>query len=167
VTRQPDAPQPQAQPPRDLQLDDREADRQADAAPQHDIEERVPGVVELRRRWAAEAGFPIEDVVEPVEDDVAGIARVEPEPDPRGQRVEDRERRVGVDVRTAIGGDDEGAERQVEVRLGRRHDAGELRLGRRAGGLVVRHPGIVRRAPRIGRNGHPSMGPERGPWYAA
>ena len=73
--------------------------------------------MELGRGRCAEAGFAIEDVVESIEDVGLGVADVEPDPDPFGERVEDREGRRRVDLRAAVGGDEQGAEGEVDLGL--------------------------------------------------
>ena len=163
VARQPDPLQPHADPVGDLDLDDREADRQPDAAPGHEVEQRVARVVELRGGRSAEAGLAVEHVVEPVDRDVLRVADVEADPRPLRERVEDRHGRGGVDVRPAVGGDRQRADRQVELGLGQRDDAGEPRQGRRSGGLDRTAPDRpVRREP---TRGTPTLA--RTPWYAA
>ena len=123
----------------DLQLDDREADRQADPALQHPIEVAVRGLAVLGRGRAAEPGFAVEDVVEPGRDDLVGVAGVDPEADEVGQLVEAIEDRALVDGRPAVARDDQGRARQVDVRIRAGHDPRETGATRVA--LVIRSSG--------------------------
>ena len=75
------------------------------------------GVVELRGCRSPEAGFAVEDVVEPIDHVGLGVADVEADPDPLGECVEDRQGRRGIELRTAIGGDEQRAEGKVDVRV--------------------------------------------------
>ena len=148
VARQPDAVERQADPPGDLELDDREADRQADAAPGDEVEQAVARVVVLRGGRSAEAGLAVEHVVQPVDRDVLRVADVEADPDPLGERVEDRQRRsrdrdpgrpsaaiISAPIARSISASGRATMRANAPAVGG------------AGGLVVRHPGIVRREP--------------------
>ena len=120
VPGQPDTGQRQSDSPGDLELHDREADRQADPTPGDQIEEAVARVVELGGRRRAEPGLAEEDVVETIEDMGLGVSDIEPDPDTFGECVKDRERWRGVDIRPPVGGDQQGSEAEVDLgfRLG-------------------------------------------------
>ena len=46
-----------------------------------------------------------------------GVADVEPDPDALGERVEDRDGRRWVELRPAVGGDEQRAEGEVDLRV--------------------------------------------------
>ena len=133
VAGQPDPDERQPEPPGDLELDDREADRQADPAGQHDVELAVARVAVLGGGRPAEAGLAIQDVVEAVDD-------VRPARRRASRRIRTRSAsassapRVGARsiVRPPIAAMHERAEREVDVRLRPRDEP--------------REPGAIRRA---------------------
>ena len=154
--------QRQPDPPGDLKLDDRQADRQADPPPGDEVEEAVPGVVELGRGRRAKAGFAIEDVVKALEDVGLSVADIEPDSDPFGERVEDRQGRRRIDLRAAVGGDEQGAQGEVDFGVGLRDEPGEPRP---VGG--ARAPRRTAPADRTADGASTSDGPRScPPWYA-
>ena len=66
MARKPDPDQWQADPPRRLDLDDREADRQSDPSFEHPVEQAVFRVAVLGSGWSAKPDLAVEDVVEPL-----------------------------------------------------------------------------------------------------
>jgi hypothetical protein len=155
VAGQPDPAERQPDPPGDLELDDREADRQADPALQHPIEVAVRRLAVLGRGRAAEPGFAVEDVMEPGRDDLVGVARVGAEADQIGQLVEATEDRALVDGRPAVARDDQGRRRQGDVRVRAGDDPRETGATRVA--LVIRERTPVGHLRILDREGHPSI----------
>jgi hypothetical protein len=112
---------------RRLDLDDGEADRQADAALEDAVELAVGRVAELGRGWAAVAELAIEHVVDAFDHALGRIAGVEPESDELGVGVEPIKCGRLVNTRTAMTGHDERGEREVDVRLRPRDEPGKAR----------------------------------------
>jgi hypothetical protein len=135
VAGEPDAPERHAQPGGHLELDDREGDGQADPPLDDTVEAAVVGVVVLGRRRGPVARLAVEHVVEPVPADLGRVGLVGVCPDPLGEGVQRGDRGRGVEVRTAVGGDDQGAFAEVDLEFGPRDKTGEPGTVRRAGSL--------------------------------
>jgi hypothetical protein len=140
MTRQADPDERQAKTRGDLELDDREADRKADATRDHLVEMAVRRVAVLGGGRPAVAELAIQDVVEASDDLVCRIAGVEADPDPLGDRVHRSEDLALVDGRTAQAGDQERADREVDLRLRPGDEAGEPGA---AGRSAVVEPGAL------------------------
>ncbi len=155
VSRQSDPVQVEPDPPRDLELHDRQADRQADPTLEDAVELAVPGIDELGCRRSSEAGLAVEDVMQAVHDDPRGIAPVEADPDALGQEVETRDRRLrGEPALSIVAGDAQRTEGQIDLRVRPRDQPGEPgpvgKAGRFGGdqlpgGPASHDPGFYRR----------------------
>ena len=142
VARQPDAVEREAQPPRDLELDDREVDREAHAPLEDEVEARQVGVgVHADRR--PERELPVQHVVERVEDAAGAVTQVEVDPHPFGEIVQPLEAGLRVERFPSLARDQQGAEGEIDLGLRARDEPREPGAVGRAGGVEAGHPGIV------------------------
>ncbi len=137
VARQADPRDGQPEPPADLQLDDREADGQPDPALDDAIEEAVRRLGELGRRRTAKPDLAIEDVMEHIDRPLWRIASIETGGDALGEAIEADDRRGGIEARSIVRGDEQGADRQIDVRVGAGDETGEPGSVRRTGHLPI------------------------------
>ena len=101
-----------------------EVDRQADAPLEDEVQPAEIGArPEPSRR--AEAELAVEHVVDRVEDAAGPVAEVEVDPDTLGELVEALEAWLRVELLAALARDEQRAQREVDLRLRARDEAGE------------------------------------------
>lgn len=105
----------QADAPRDLQLDDRQADRQPHPLVEDGVEQRVLRLRALAAGGGAEAGRPEEDQVDALHQAIDRGVCAGAGADQARQPVQLRERWSGLHVGTLRGRDQEGAAGEVDV----------------------------------------------------
>jgi hypothetical protein len=166
---QPDPGKGQPKTRGDLDLDDREADRQPDPAPEDLVELAVGRIAVLGGARPAEAELAVQDVVEAGNDRRDRIAGVEADPDSLRDRIELGQDRFLGDRRPTVSGDQEGAEGEIDLRLRSGDQAGKVRADGRP--TIVEPCALVvhswdsrqpRQSPAVRRRSGPRRGRARG-----
>ena len=125
VARQPDPGKGQPETRGDLHLHDRKADRQSDATRDHLVEMAIRRIAVLGGGRPAKPELAVQDVVESGNHRRRRIAGVEADPDPLSDRIEPRQDRLLVDRPATLLGDQEGAEREIDLGLRSGDEASE------------------------------------------
>jgi hypothetical protein len=105
----------QAQAPGHLELDDREADREAHSSPDDVIELAVARIAEFAGRRRPKPELPVQDIMQPAEHELAVVPPIEANAHSLADQVERLDGGFESEVRTAVSRDAQGAEGQVDL----------------------------------------------------